>query len=158
MSLQDQFDDEEMDAQAPGQEGSSVVGEKTSDATQAWLQSQLDKYSTGIGNLQKSRDAIFKEATQALLERQKQLEEPDWFGIAAALGRPTRTGSIGEELANVNEVLSAQSKERRATRQQLQDMQLKYKMQNISDAEARLEKELVFGIQLAKALPKQKQV
>ena len=32
-----------------------------------------------------------------------------WFAIAAALGQPTRTGSFGESLGNLNEVLAQQN-------------------------------------------------
>ena len=148
----EQVDETQVDAEAP-----SATIEKPRTSNASWLQSQLNAYSVALGKAEKDKSRIFKAATDRILERQKQLEEPDWFGIAAALGKPTRTGAIGEELANVNEVLSSQRKERRAANMQLQDLMDKYAMQEAERVPGQLEKKLSLGIQIQKALPKDKQ-
>jgi hypothetical protein len=149
-------DDEQLDDQVVDAEVPSTAIEKPNTSNAAWLQRQLESYSTALTQAEKDKAKIFKEATNRLLERQKQLEEPDWFGIAAALGKPTRTGAIGEQISNVNEVLSAQRKERRAGSMQLQDLMDKYKLAEADRKPAELEKQLSLGIQIQKSLPKEK--
>jgi hypothetical protein len=41
-----------------------------------------------------------------------------WFSIAAALGKPTRTGSFGESLGNLNEVLAKQNAMKREAQEE----------------------------------------
>jgi hypothetical protein len=153
MALPDD-DDLEFESDAVNESSTSIPSTNTSNKD--WLQSQLQAYSTAITAADKKKAEIFKEATDKLLARQKQLEEPDWFGIAAALGRPTRTGSIGEEFANVNEVLSARRKEQRAGAQQLEDLMMKYKLAEADRGPERLKDQLSLGIQLQKAMPKER--
>jgi len=150
------FEDQDDDIQ-DNQLAQAGVIEKTDTSNRTWLTQQLNAYSTALSAAEQNKAKIFQDATNRLLERQKQLEEPDWFGIAAALGKPTRTGAIGEELANVNEVLSAQRKERRAASYQLQDLMDKYRLQEADRVPGELEKKLSLGIQIQKALPKEKQ-
>lgn len=153
MALPDD-DDLEFDSDAADQSSTSILTTNTSNKD--WLQKQLSQYSTAITAADKKKADIFKEATTRLLERQKQLEEPDWFGIAGALGRPTRTGAIGEELANVNEVISSRRKEQRAGAQQLEDLMMKYKLAEADRGPERLKEQLGLGIQLQKAMPKER--
>ena len=49
-----------------------------------------------------------------------------WFAIAAALGKPTRTGSFGESLGNLNEALSTQNAARRKEREAQEALLEKY--------------------------------
>jgi hypothetical protein len=66
---------------------------------------------------QKRVDAQIKANIDLLTDAQKRLRErragpsnaEKWFSIAAALGKPTRTGSFGESLGNLNEVLAKQN-------------------------------------------------
>ena len=52
-----------------------------------------------------------------------------WFAIAAALGKPTRTGSFGESLGNLNEALSTQNAARRKEREAQEALLEKYGLQ-----------------------------
>jgi hypothetical protein len=65
---------------------------------------------------QKRVDAQIKANIDLLTGAQNRLRErrmgptnaEKWFSIAAALGKPTRTGAFGESLGNLNEALAAQ--------------------------------------------------
>jgi hypothetical protein len=74
----------------------------------------------GAANYQAAQRRVDKQIAsqmRALEEGQKRLRErrvgpsdaEKWFSIAAALGKPTRTGSFGESLGNLNEVLAQQN-------------------------------------------------
>jgi hypothetical protein len=52
-----------------------------------------------------------------------------WFAIAAALGKPTRTGSFGEGLSNLNEALLEQNAARRKEREAQEALLEKYGLQ-----------------------------
>lgn len=52
-----------------------------------------------------------------------------WFAIAAALGKPTRTGSFGESLGNLNEALLEQNAARRKEREAQEALLEKYGLQ-----------------------------
>jgi len=159
MALNDAYeDDDSLDGEVVATNDTATEPvTTTSNTNQDWLRSQFTKYSTGVQAAETEKRKIFKQATDALLKRQQQLEQPDWFGIAAALGEPTRTGSWGERLSGVNKVLSASNKERRVSNQQLEDLQMKYKLANAESKANIAEKELSFGIQMQKAMPKAKQ-
>ena len=81
--------------------------------------------ATGVGEknaynayqaAQKRVDAQIKANIDLLTGAQNRLRErrmgptnaEKWFSIAAALGKPTRTGAFGESLGNLNEALAAQ--------------------------------------------------
>lgn len=52
-----------------------------------------------------------------------------WFAIAAALGKPTRTGAFGESLGNLNEALATQNAARRKEREAQEALLEKYGLQ-----------------------------
>jgi hypothetical protein len=52
-----------------------------------------------------------------------------WFAIAAALGKPTRTGAFGESLGNLNEALLEQNAARRKEREAQEALLEKYGLQ-----------------------------
>jgi hypothetical protein len=75
---------------------------------------------------QKRVDAQIKANIDLLTDAQKRLRErragpsnaEKWFSIAAALGKPTRTGSFGESLGNLNEVLAKQNAMKREAQEE----------------------------------------
>lgn len=52
-----------------------------------------------------------------------------WFAIAAALGKPTRTGSFGESLGNLGEVLTAQQAAKRKAQEEQTALLERYGLQ-----------------------------
>ena len=62
--------------------------------------------------------ALLTDAQKRLRERRAGPSDSEkWFAIAAALGKPTRTGSFGESLGNLNEALLEQKSARRKERE-----------------------------------------
>ena len=135
----------------------SDVESPESAASSLFAASRLPKYARELELASQKKMQLMQEATNRLLQRQKQLEEPNWFGIAAALGKPTRTGNFAESLSNVNEVLAASQQQKMANRQAIDDLMMKYKVAQVEEPAERLGKEISLGIQVAKSTPKQKQ-
>jgi len=71
--------------------------------------------------------ALLTDAQKRLRERRAGPSDSEkWFAIAAALGKPTRTGSFGESLGNLNEVLLGQNAARRKEREEQEALLEKY--------------------------------
>jgi len=83
---------------------------------------------------QKGVDDQIKANIDLLTSAQKRLRErragpsdsEKWFAIAAALGKPTRTGSFGESLGNLNDALLEQKSARRKEREAQEALLEKY--------------------------------
>ena len=70
---------------------------------------------------------LLMEAQKALRERRLGPSNREkWFAIAAALGQPTRTGSFGESLGNLNKSLAEIAAERRKAEDVREELGLKY--------------------------------
>lgn len=70
---------------------------------------------------------LLMEAQKALRERRLgPTNREKWFSIAAALGQPTRTGSFGESLGNLNKSLAEIAAERRKAEDTREELGLKY--------------------------------
>ena len=92
-------------------------------------------YISNLKSAQKTNSEIMQQAQQVLLQRANEpMDAAGWFKIAAALGKPTRTGSFGESLSNVNEVLGGEADKKLKAKRDLEEMQMKYKMQLGSQA------------------------
>jgi hypothetical protein len=93
----------------------------------------LDSATSYIAALQKSKKTnaeIMQDAQRVLLQRANEgMNAGDYFKIAAAFGKPTKTGSFGETLGNVNEVLGDVADKKFKAKRDLEEMQMKYKMQ-----------------------------
>lgn len=93
----------------------------------------LDSATSYIAALQKSKKTnaeIMQDAQRVLLQRANEgMNAGDYFKIAAAFGKPTKTGSFGETLGNVNEVLGDAADKKLKAKRDLEEMQMKYKMQ-----------------------------
>ena len=87
-------------------------------------------YITALKNSQKTNAEIMQDAQRILLQRANEgMNAGDYFRIAAAFGKPTKTGSFGETLGNVNEVLGDAADKKLKAKRDLEEMQMKYKMQ-----------------------------
>ena len=76
--------------------------------------------------------AMYAQAERMLRDREAQREKGSQserlLAIAAALGQPTRTGSLGETLGNVNTALLGGMKSQRERKEALEDMLFQQRM------------------------------
>lgn len=92
-------------------------------------------YVSALEKSQKTNAEIMQDAQRVLLQRANEpMDAGAWFRVAAAFGKPTRTGSFGETLGNVNEVLGSEAEKKLKAKRDLEEMQMKYKMQLGSQA------------------------
>lgn len=81
---------------------------------------------------------LLKSARDTLRERRVGPSNAEkWFAIAAALGKPTRTGSFGESIGNLGEVLGEQQAARRRAEEE-RDMLLEQYGLKIGNEQLRL--------------------
>jgi hypothetical protein len=143
--------DDELDQGVDTSQSQSNLVETPNKAGLDLLAKQFPEYSRQLRETSRQKLAIMQEATNKLLARQKQIEEPNWFAIAAALGKPTRTGAFGETLGNVNEVLASSRRDQLANKQALEDMGMKYKIAALEEKSGLAGKEFGAALQLSKA-------
>jgi hypothetical protein len=92
--------------------------------------SSATNYIAALEKSKKTNAEIMQEAQRVLLQRANEgMDAGGWFKIAAAFGKPTKTGSFGETLGNVNEVLGSEADKKLKAKRDLEEMQMKYKMQ-----------------------------
>ena len=92
--------------------------------------SSATNYIAALEKSKKTNAEIMQEAQRVLLQRANEgMDAGGWFKIAAAFGKPTKTGSFGETLGNVNEVLGTEADKKLKAKRDLEEMQMKYKMQ-----------------------------
>jgi hypothetical protein len=116
----------------------------------AQLQSMMEKYATPQNDYaQELEDARRKsnaetEAFAEMLKGARKSPERDnmsqaerYFRLAAAFGQPTKTGSFGETLANVNTAMAENEKSKQQA--QDQDLELQMKAQQLKAAGAKEE-------------------
>lgn len=73
---------------------------------------------------------ILKQAQEVLLARANPENSPEmYFRLAAAFGKPTRTGAFGESLGYANEALAEEAARREKYRQAYEETKLKYQLQ-----------------------------
>jgi hypothetical protein len=75
------------------------------------------------------KQTLLDEARERIMARSTGPDSAEMaFRLAAALGKPTRTGGFGETMANVAEATTTGLAERRKSSQELEDLNLKYKL------------------------------
>jgi hypothetical protein len=73
---------------------------------------------------------ILKQAQDVLLARANPENSPEmYFRLAAAFGKPTKTGAFGESLGYANEALAEEAARREKYRQAYEETKLKYQLQ-----------------------------
>ena len=122
-----QFDGEEQTPEAVNPQdafGYSPVGAKQN------VNAAAANYFNALQKTQKSNSEIMKKAQEVLLQRANEpMDAGGWFKIAAALGKPLRTGHWSEGLGNVNEVLAGEADKKLKAKRDLEEMQMRYQMQ-----------------------------
>jgi hypothetical protein len=93
------------------------------------LQTLLTKYLENSEKTATDKQALLDKARERVMARSAGPDQAEMaFRLAAALGKPTRTGSFGETLGNVAETTSEALAQRRKASQELEDLNLKYQL------------------------------
>ncbi len=121
------------------------------------LQSLLTKYLKDSEKTATDKQALLDTARERVMARSAGPNQAETaFRIAAALGKPTRTGSFGESLSNVAETTSDVLAQRRKASQELEDLNLKYQLA-ASDAKGEGQKVQIGALStLARSVPKER--
>lgn len=93
------------------------------------LQALLTKYLEQSEKASTEKQALLDKARERIMARSAGPDQAEMaFRLAAALGKPTRTGSFGETLGNVAETTGEALAQRRKASQELEDLNLKYQL------------------------------
>lgn len=93
------------------------------------LQTLLTKYLENTDKAATDKQALLDKARERIMARSAGPDQAEMaFRIAAALGKPTRTGSTFESLSNVAETTGEALAQRRKATQELEDLNLKYQL------------------------------
>jgi hypothetical protein len=93
------------------------------------LQTLLTKYLENTEKAATDKQALLDKARERIMARSAGPDQAEMaFRLAAALGKPTRTGSFGETLSNVAETTGEALSQRRKATQELEDLNLKYQL------------------------------
>lgn len=93
------------------------------------LQTLLTKYMQQSEKSATDKQTLLDDARERIMARSTGPDSAEMaFRLAAALGKPTRTGGFGETLSNVAEATTTGLAERRKANQELEDLNLKYKL------------------------------
>jgi hypothetical protein len=119
------------------------------------LQTLLTKYLENTEKAATDKQALLDKARERVMARSAGPDQAEMaFRLAAALGKPTRTGSFGETLGNVAETTGEALSQRRKANQELEDLNLKYQLA-ASDAKGEGQKAQISALSaLARSTPK----
>lgn len=152
----DQMDMEE-DQPGLGDETAGYSSRQAGNPYTAQLNTLLEKYLTESNKAVSEKAALLEEARKKITSRQAGPSDAETaFRMAAAFGKPTRTGSFFEGLSGVNETLAGVLRDKREGQQALEDLNLKY---GLLGAESRAEQAkgtLGLASTIAKMSPKER--
>ena len=119
------------------------------------LNDLLSKYLKQSEKSATDKQALLDKARERVMARSAGPDSAEMaFRLAAALGKPTKTGSFGETLGNVAETTGEALSQRRKSKQELEDLNLKYQLA-ASDVEGDKYKTQVGALSaLARSTPK----
>ena len=119
------------------------------------LQTLLTKYLENTDKAATDKQTLLDKARQRIMARSAGPDQAEMaFRLAAALGKPTRTGSFGETLGNVAETTGEALAQRRKATQELEDLNLKYQLA-ASDVKGEGQKAKISALTaLARSTPK----
>jgi len=93
------------------------------------LQTLLKKYLENTDKAATDKQALLDKARERVMARSAGPDQAEMaFRLAAALGKPTRTGSFGETIGNVAEATGEALAQRRKASQELEELNLKYQL------------------------------
>ena len=121
------------------------------------LQDLLAKYLENSDKAATDKQALLDKARERVMARSAGPDKAEMaFRVAAALGKPTRTGSFGESLGNVAETTGEMLSQRRKASQELEDLNLKYQLAS-ADAKGEGQKTQISALSaLSRSVPTQR--
>jgi hypothetical protein len=135
MAFEDDDTDTELDTGgSEGQGGAQIISSTgytssrgASNPYTGQLQELLNKYLQQTEKSATDKQALLDKARERIMARSAGPDSAEMaFRIAAALGKPTRTGGFGETLGNVADVTAEGLAAQRKAKQELEDLTLKY--------------------------------
>lgn len=119
------------------------------------LQDLLSKYLEQSDKQATEKQAILDQARERLLSRQAGPSDAETaFRIAGAFGKPTRTGSFFETLGGVSDVAADVLSQKRKSKADLEDLQMKYDLAGVENKGSGMQSKLSALTALAKTVPK----
>ena len=162
MAFEDDADNELDTADEQGSASSQVVSSTgyTSSRGAAnpytgQLQTLLTKYLQNSEKSATDKQALLDKARERIMARSAGPDSAEVaFRLAAAFGKPTKTGGFGETISNVAEATAESLASQRKTKQELEDLTLKYDLA-ASDVKGEQYKTQVGALStLARSIPK----
>lgn len=144
---------EEDFSEQPGESSSTFDAVDSTNSYAPQLKSLLEQYSRKSGEASTERKRLIQEATSKLLSRSQNTNIDDaamYFRLAGALGKPTKTGSFGEQFGNFSEALAPELEKREEKKRAVQDLMAKYKLQGAESDVQDIERQIKTTSQLAK--------
>jgi len=121
------------------------------------LNDLLKKYLQQTDRQATEKERLLDEARERILKRSLGPSDSEIaFRVAAAVGKPTRTGHFSESLANVSETTAGILGERRKTQQELEDLDLKYRMAGLDTKSEGMKTKISALSTLARSVPKER--
>ncbi len=119
------------------------------------LQELLGKYLEQSDKQATEKQAILDRAREKLMARQAGPSDAETaFRLAAAFGKPTRTGSFFEGLSGVTDVAADVIGQKRKAKAELEDLQMKYDLAAIDQKGEGMKTKVAALSTLAKSVPK----
>lgn len=121
------------------------------------LSDLLKKYLEQTDRRASEKEKLLEEARKRLMSRYEGPSDAEAaFKLAAAFGKPTRTGSFFETLGGVNEATAGILGERRKAKQELEDLDLKYRMAGLDTKDEGMKTKISALSTLARSVPNDK--
>jgi hypothetical protein len=149
------LDDEDLQEQLGTTTQTGFTSSRGQNPYTTQLQELLGKYLEQTDKQATEKQAILDKARDRILARQSGPSDAETaFRIAAAFGKPTRTGSFFETLGGVTDVAADVLSQKRKSKAELEDLQMKYDLAAIDQKGEGLKTKVSALSTLAKTVPK----
>ena len=149
------LDDEDLQEQLGTTNQTGFTSSRGQNPYTTQLQELLGKYLEQTDKQATEKQAILDKARERILARQSGPSDAETaFRIAGAFGKPTRTGSFFETLGGVTDVAADVLGQKRKSKAELEDLQMKYDLAAIDQKGEGLKTKVSALSTLAKTVPK----
>jgi hypothetical protein len=149
------LDDEDLQEQLGTTTQTGFTSSRGQNPYTTQLQELLGKYLEQTDKQATEKQAILDKARDRILARQSGPSDAETaFRIAGAFGKPTRTGSFFETLGGVSDVTADVLSQKRKSKAELEDLQMKYDLAAIDQKGEGLKTKVSALSTLAKTVPK----
>jgi hypothetical protein len=149
------LDDEDLQEQLGTTTQTGFTSSRSQNPYTTQLQELLGKYLEQSDKQATEKQAILDKARDRILARQAGPSDAETaFRIAGAFGKPTRTGSFFETLGGVSDVTADVLSQKRKSKAELEDLQMKYDLAAIDQKGEGMKTKVSALSSLAKSVPK----